>query len=195
MRKLAQENAFPGRDISSARSFQIFQAKSTEDSAWVAPLRATLLENYNRVNNAIAEWIQSHFQFVLTSTYSVPRGDSKKLTSLTTHEFAKSASRRLRNLHPAGKPAAYKWRLVSQPSPVRIVSVRALEGHFGLQPIRTGNPLYVNVLARFDTIQALTRRGVASTVEPKRIVEYLLFEKRMWYDTPWIIKEQLHVNR
>jgi hypothetical protein len=101
----------------------------------------------------------------------------------------------LRNLHPVGKPAAYKWRLVSQPSPVRIVSVRAMEGHLGLQPIRTGNPLYVNVLARFDTIQALTRRGVASTVEPKRIVEYLLFEKRMWYDTPWIVKEQLHVDR
>jgi hypothetical protein len=78
---------------------------------------------------------------------------------------------------------------------VRIVSIRAVEGHLGLQPIRTGNPLYVNVLAHFDTIQALTRRGVASTVEPKRIVEHLLFEKRMWYDTPWVIKEQLHVDR
>ena len=55
MRKLAQENGFPGRDISSARSFQIFQATSTKDSAWVAPLRATLLENYRRVNNTIAE--------------------------------------------------------------------------------------------------------------------------------------------
>jgi hypothetical protein len=55
MRKLGQENAIPGRDISSARSFQIFQAKSTKDSAWVAPMRATLLENYKRTNNAIAE--------------------------------------------------------------------------------------------------------------------------------------------
>jgi len=55
MRKLVQENALPGRDISSARSFQIFQTQSTKDSAWVAPLRATLLENYRRVNNAIAE--------------------------------------------------------------------------------------------------------------------------------------------
>ena len=78
---------------------------------------------------------------------------------------------------------------------MRIVSIRSVEGHLGLQPIRTGNPLYVNVLARFDTTQALTRRGVASTVEPKRIVEYLLFEKRMWYDTPWVIKEQLHLDR
>jgi hypothetical protein len=55
MRKLAQENAFPGRDISSARSFQIFQAKSTEEGAWVAPMRAILLENYKRVNHAMAE--------------------------------------------------------------------------------------------------------------------------------------------
>jgi hypothetical protein len=55
MRKLAQEDAFPGRDTSSARSFQIFQATSTKDNAWVGPLRAILLENYRRVNNAIAE--------------------------------------------------------------------------------------------------------------------------------------------
>jgi len=117
------------------------------------------------------------------------------VTSLTTHKYAKSTSRRLRNLHLVSRPAVYKWRLVSQPSPVRILSIRTVEGHRGLQKIRTGNALYVNVLARFDTIQTLTRRGVASTVEPKRIVEYLVFEKRMWYDTPWVIKEQLHVDR
>ena len=64
-----------------------------------------------------------------------------------------------------------------------------------MQPIRKGNPLYVNVLARFETIQSLTKRGVASSVEPKRIVEHLLFEKRMWYDTPWVIKEEFHVGR
>ncbi|KAI0000205.1 hypothetical protein BJV74DRAFT_766883 [Russula compacta] len=177
MRKVAQENAFPGRETSSARSFQIFQATSVKDSAWVAPLRGILLENYKRVNNAIAE------------------GDSKTLTSLTTHEYSKSASRRLRNLHPVRGSAVYKWRLVSQPSPVRIVSIRAVEGYLGLQPLRAGNPLYLNVLARFETVQSLARRGVGSTVEPKRIVEHLLFEKRMWYDTPWVIKEQLHVDR
>ena len=55
MRRLAQENAFPGREILSARSFQVFQAKSTKDDAWVAPLRGILFENYKRINNAIAE--------------------------------------------------------------------------------------------------------------------------------------------
>jgi hypothetical protein len=55
MRKIAQENAFPGRDTPSALSLQIFQSKSIKDSAWVAPLRGILFENYKRVNNAIAE--------------------------------------------------------------------------------------------------------------------------------------------
>jgi len=177
MRKLSKNNGIPGWETPARSFFQIFRATSTKDSACVAPLRAILLENYKRVNNAIAE------------------GDSKSLTPLTRQEYAKSALRRLRSLHPVGSSAAYKWRLLSQPSPVRIVSIRAMDGHFGLQPPRTGNPLYVNVLARFETIQSLTRRGVASTVEPKRVVEYLLFEKRMWYDTPWVIKEQLHVDR
>lgn len=125
----------------------------------------------------------------------IPRGDSKTIASLTSGEYAKSALRKLRSVHPAGSTTAYKWRLVSQPSPVCIVSIRAIEGHLGLQPPRIGNPLYVNVLARFETVQSLTRRGVASTAEPKRVIEHLVFEKRMWYDTPWIIKEQLHVDR
>jgi len=177
MRRLAKENAFPGRKTSSARSFQMFQTKSMKDDAWVAPLRSILLENYKRLNNAIAE------------------GDSKTIASLTTSDYAKSALKKLRGLHPAGSTTAYRWRLVSQPSPLCIVSIRAVDGYFGLQPPRTGNPLYVNVLARFETVQSLTRRGVASTTEPKRVVEHLLFEKRMWYDTPWIVKEQLYVDR
>ena len=78
---------------------------------------------------------------------------------------------------------------------MRIVSIRAVDGYLGLQPLRAGNPLYLNVLARFETIQSLAKRGVGSSVEPKRIIEYLLFEKRMWYDTPWVIKEQLYVDR
>ncbi|KAI9438619.1 hypothetical protein H4582DRAFT_1814447 [Lactarius indigo] len=177
MRRLAQENAFPGRETFSARSFQIFQTKSSKDDAWVAPLRGIILENYKRINNAIAD------------------GDSKTIASLTTGEYAKSAIGKLRSLHPTGSNTAYRWRLVSQPSPVCIVSIRAIDGHLGLQPLRTGNPLYVNVLARFETVQSLTRRGVASSTEPKRVVEHLLFEKRMWYDTPWVIKEQLYVDR
>ena len=27
--------------------------------------------------------------------------------------------------------------------------------------------------------------------ERKRVTEYLVFEKRMWYDGPWVIREQL----
>jgi protein MBA1 len=27
--------------------------------------------------------------------------------------------------------------------------------------------------------------------ERKRVTEYLVFEKRMWYDGPWVIREQI----
>lgn len=27
--------------------------------------------------------------------------------------------------------------------------------------------------------------------ERRRVTEYLVFEKRMWYDGPWVIREQL----
>ena len=144
-------------------------------------------QRHRRVNFWSCSFVLS---FSLTPT---PRGDSKTIASLTTGEFTLSSIRKLRTLHPAGSANAYRWRLVEQPSPVCIVSVRATEGHLGY--IRYGNPLYVNVLARFETIQSLTRRGVASTTEPKRVVEYLVFEKRMWYNTPWIVKEQLYVDR
>ena len=29
------------------------------------------------------------------------------------------------------------------------------------------------------------------TPEPKRVLEYLVFEKRMWYDGPWVLRDQL----
>jgi protein MBA1 len=155
--------------------------------------------SFSKTTSALTMPSPSEFHFVsLVSSLPltpIARGDSKTIASLTTGEYAKSALKKLRSLHPAGSAAAYRWRLVSQPSPVCIVSTRAIDGYFGLQPPRTGNTLYMNVLARFETIQSLTRRGVASTTEPKRVVEHLVFEKRMWYDTPWVIKEQLHVDR
>ncbi|KAI0266068.1 hypothetical protein BC834DRAFT_824172 [Gloeopeniophorella convolvens] len=177
MRKLAQENAFPGRETASARSLEIFRAASTKDSAWVAPLRALLLENYTRVHAAIAE------------------GDAKTVRALTVDQYAKDAARQLRTLHPPGGAAAWRWRLVGAPAPVRILSVRATEGYAGLAPLRAGHPLYINVLARFETTQLLARRGAPSGAQPRRVVEHLLFEKRGWYDTPWAIKEQMHVDR
>ena len=31
-----------------------------------------------------------------------------------------------------------------------------------------------------------------SETEPKPVVEYLVFQKRMWYDSPWVIRNRLY---
>ncbi len=30
--------------------------------------------------------------------------------------------------------------------------------------------------------------------KPKRVVQYLVFQKRMWYNTPWIIRNEVFEN-
>ena len=28
--------------------------------------------------------------------------------------------------------------------------------------------------------------------QPKRVVEYLVFQKRMWFDSPWVVRDRLY---
>jgi len=44
-----------------------------------------------------------------------------------------------------------------------------------------------------QSLQVYSAKGdPLSSPEPKRVVEYLVLEKRMWYDTPWFIREQIY---
>ena len=102
-------------------------------------------------------------------------------------------------------------------TPPRIVSIRTIEGHLGRGGPKLGNRLVIQALIRFDTIQVCSdsspprynidpqirlqtlevysRQGdLLSPKEsstPRRVTEYLVFEKRMWYDVPWKIKQQM----
>jgi mitochondrial protein MBA1 len=54
-----------------------------------------------------------------------------------------------------------------------------------------GKPLH-----RPATGDGVARPGSTSVhgycpAERKRVTEYLVFEKRMWYDGPWVVREQL----
>ena len=44
-----------------------------------------------------------------------------------------------------------------------------------------------------QSLEVYTKRGerIAGDGTPKRVVEHLVFQKRMWYDGPWTIREQL----
>ena len=110
----------------------------------------------------------------------------------------------------------FRWELHSEVTPPRIVSIRAIEGHLGRGAPRMGNRLVIQALVRFDTMQVrrcpyatfhtklealmqtlevYSKRGnlisPRESSTPRRVTEYLVFEKRMWYDAPWKIRQQM----
>ncbi|THH19134.1 hypothetical protein EW146_g1990 [Bondarzewia mesenterica] len=241
MYQLAKTDFFPNTYIKSPRTWAVFKTRSTKDDAWVAPLRAEFLDTYGKVNGAVAKYVLPpssspplhHSLFSLSFVRiesvliarSVPRGDLKTIKSLTMDNYAQTLKNRLLAFHPQTKKGSvsptftYKWRY-SLNAPVEIVSIRATQGHWGLQEPRTGSRLYAQALVRFDTkqvghflfieiphradkmnkpMQTLRVYNSAgklvkekSQIAPKPVVEYLVFEKRMWYDLPWAIRERLY---
>lgn len=59
MRMMADDRGFPDIAKTSPWSLQIFRAKSTSDSAWVAPIRRAAMDTYTRLNRAVAEYVHS----------------------------------------------------------------------------------------------------------------------------------------
>ncbi|KAI0052148.1 hypothetical protein FA95DRAFT_1602106 [Auriscalpium vulgare] len=180
MRELADASSFPHLKKSSKWSPQIFRARSTSETVWLAPWRDEFLDIYRRAYTAAAA------------------NDKKASRRYTTPEFGASLREAL-PIHP-GKTYTYKWKLHDVIKPPRIESVRATNGHWGRAEPVTGNRLFVNVLVRFESTQTLhvfdaktgaLVNGVGVTA-PRRVLEYLVFEKRLWYENPWVIRERMY---
>lgn len=45
-----------------------------------------------------------------------------------------------------------------------------------------------------QSLEVYSKRGtlLRGQSEPKPVVEYLVLQKRMWYDTPWTIRDRLY---
>ncbi|TFL04551.1 hypothetical protein BDV98DRAFT_654123 [Pterulicium gracile] len=182
--RLAMENSIPGLDLPWPNRrqrwflwpYQALRVSSTDPSKWIAPFRETIaLETYKAYNTALAS------------------GDTKSLKRLTTDSFQDRALKLLRS-RPSGQK--FTWKHHSTLSPPTVLSIRVMEGHLGTEGPRVGNRLMAHVLVRFDTEQSITRydaqgRTVGKPSAPQRVTEYLVFEKRMWYNDPWAIREQL----
>ena len=106
------------------------------------------------------------------------------------------------------------WKFHGERKPCKVVSLRAAEGFYGSKGPRIGSRLAVQAVVRFDTLQVclapglvsdstynLTRQSVEmyskrtgariGATEPKTVTEYLVFQKRMWFDSPWVIRDRL----
>ncbi|KAH9833261.1 uncharacterized protein C8Q71DRAFT_195789 [Rhodofomes roseus] len=175
MRMMAGDKGFPGIAKTSPWSLQIFKAQSTSDSAWVAPLRRLALDTYTRINRAVAEH------------------DERAIKELSIGDMRTHYLKLVRQQDPTRR---YMWKLVGERTPCRILSVRTTPAHLGKVVPNNGSRLLTQVLVRFDTIQSLavyTRKGsIVHKQDPKPVVEFLVLQKRMWYDSPWVIRDVLY---
>ncbi|EJF59726.1 hypothetical protein DICSQDRAFT_108332 [Dichomitus squalens LYAD-421 SS1] len=173
---MAQTNSIPGVKVKSAWSRQLFSTSSTKPDTWLAPFRQAVLEVYKQVNEAVAT------------------RDEKTLKTLTAGEQQKAYMKLIRSQDPR---FANVWKFHGERSPAQVVSIRAIEAYYGSTPPRMGSRLAIQAVVRFDTMQSVesyskkTGARVGAT-EPKPVVEYLVFQKRMWYDSPWIIRDRLY---
>lgn len=119
----------------------------------------------------------------------------------------------LKRISSRDKEKHYVWRLHGENKPCAVLSIRAFFGHMGSSPPTFGNRLVIQALVKFDTnqvcrnfyvpglysqplqsLEVYNKKGkrLAGDDTPKRVVEYLVLQKRGWYDGPWTIRDQLY---
>jgi len=173
MFRMAKDNAIPGTKVKSRWSLEIFKTQSTP---WLACLRQEVLEVYTSTNAAVAE------------------NDTKAIRRYTVATYRETALKRVQNQDKAN---IYMWRLHGENVPCKVLSIRAFPGNLGREDPPFGNRLVIQALVKLDTLQSLqvySQKGklLAGDGKPKRVLEYLVFQKRGWIDGPWTIRDQLY---
>jgi len=210
MYTLATEDAFPGIHLPRAKwrtklfswPFLAFKCQSLKQDAWMSGVRVQALEAYKAVNKAVSLQDEKTIKRLTQSTYQ-----DTLLKLLRRRDMNSIHYWRLLNEGPIFPPTpTVKWwkfwqsdKAISGAAvPVKVLSIRATEGYLGKDDPKLGNRMLVHVLIKFDTKQSLqihSKKG--ELLNPgqgaKRVVEYLVLEKRMWYDAPWTIREQIFV--
>ncbi|KAJ3480764.1 hypothetical protein NLI96_g8121 [Meripilus lineatus] len=171
--RMATENAFPGVKVKNRISTPLFSVQSTP---WLVPFRQTTLDTYKRIQQAIAS------------------GDDKTIKRLTAADYQ---SQQLKFIRGQDSSKVYVWKFHGEKKPCKVVSIRAVQAHLGSEEPKIGNRLLVQALVKFDTMQSLqvySKRGalLQGDETPKNVVEYLVFQKRMWYDAPWVVRDRLY---
>ncbi|KAJ2915509.1 hypothetical protein MD484_g4918, partial [Candolleomyces efflorescens] len=191
---LAGDNAIPGVNLgrvpwykSFGWIFKAWKVKSTKDNTWIAPLRQIALDTYRDLNQMVA------------------RGNVKGIKTLTAAEYQAELLRRAKK-QPSN--LTFKWNLEGIVSPIQIVSLRVAQYHMGKEDPKFGSRYLVHALVKLDTEQSLECYGPRGeplhevppeavkrpngtiAAKPKRVTEYLVLEKRLWYDAPWVFREQ-----
>ncbi|KAI0642779.1 hypothetical protein C8Q79DRAFT_984116 [Trametes meyenii] len=174
--RMAKARSIPGVKVKSPWSWQLFSTQSTKPTAWLGPFRQAALDAYKQINEAVAA------------------RDEKAVKALTAGDQQTAYMKLIRSQDPR---FINVWKFHGERTLCRVVSIRALEAYYGAKAPRVGSRLAIQAVVRFDTLQSVetyskkTGARVGET-EPKAVTEYLVFQKRMWYDSPWVIRDRLY---
>jgi len=170
---------------------QIFSTQSVKPDSLVAPFRQMALDLYMHMNDAMA------------------KRNEKDLKKITTFSYQKHVLEVLKTSKTKHANTSFFWQMHREYEPTRILSLRVIQGHLGDEEPRFGNRLMIHALLKFDTEQSLeiySQQGQALHIpasaaqrssdqrlpaQRKRVTEYLVMEKRMWIQGPWVFREQL----
>ncbi|KZT31512.1 hypothetical protein SISSUDRAFT_717614 [Sistotremastrum suecicum HHB10207 ss-3] len=169
---------------------QMFDFASTKENAWIAGIRWSALEAYLKICYARAKGDRS-----IIRAYASDPFRSLLLEETRQRKIAANLSSTNSSLGHT-----YVWKYHGEASPCRVRSLRIRPVHFGRTAPSTGNRLAAHILVSFDTHQSLAvynaqgrRIDALSTRvgETKRVIENFALEKRMWYNTPWMLKQEM----
>lgn len=132
-------------------------------------------------------------------------GNERQLKLLTAYEYEEHAMELLQRNVRRTPDRSYTWRLIEEIEPVQIVSIRANVLYIAPEEPAQGNRLMVQLTARFETLQELVVRNKKGeillpdgtpaekgyTPPPRRVVEYLVFENKMFYNDGWYVRDQM----
>ncbi|KAF5343448.1 hypothetical protein D9758_011821 [Tetrapyrgos nigripes] len=119
---------------------RLFSASSTKQDALISGVRRLCLDSYAQAHIALA------------------KKDKEWLHRYTIGEYRSEMERVLKRNSIAGQKGGantYIWNLHQEKSPCKVVSVRAIEGHYGQLPPANGNRLTIQALVKFETEESL----------------------------------------
>ncbi|TRM63646.1 hypothetical protein BD626DRAFT_494955 [Schizophyllum amplum] len=141
-------------------------------------------------------------------------GDNDTVRKYTCHKYQETALK-LRDLLPQARVHIFTLHAFERPT--QILSIRAHEMYIASKPPKHGDRFMIQALAKVDSWQSIesydgkgyplhlteAQKQEFGTIQPgrrypaipRRVTEYLVFERKNWQDMPWAVREETWVPK
>ncbi|KAL1743516.1 hypothetical protein HDZ31DRAFT_64938 [Schizophyllum fasciatum] len=171
---------------------------------WVAGVRSPWLAGM------IREMEQSYVETLRAAA----SGDNAIVRKHTCHSYQETALK-LRDMLPQAKVHIFNLHAFERPT--EVLSLRAHEMYIARTPPKHGDRCMIQALVKLDSWQSIEsydkhgrplhlteaqkkeygsiQPGRRYPAIPRRVTEYLVFERKNWQDAPWAVREEAYVGK